>query len=185
MLVRHLDLLAFIAMIVIVAGVSGCGKTTVGGLLAARLGWPFVDGDSLHPRSNLAKMASGVPLTDEDRMPWLAAIAQWIDAQLAGHRPGVVACSALKRRYRAVLLDGRPSVLMAFLLIDHDVAARRMAARQGHFFSADLLGSQLTVLEPPSPEESQVVPVPVLDQPGDTADEIVRRLHLIGSARST
>lgn len=177
--------MAFVAVIVIVAGVSGSGKTTVGELLAARLGWTFVDGDSLHPRSNLAKMASGLPLTDDDRMPWLAAIAQWIDAQLAKELPGVVACSALKRRYRAVLLDGRPSVLMAFLLIDHDVAARRMAARRGHFFSADLLGSQFAVLEPPSPQEPQVVPVPVLDQPGDTAEEIVRRLHLIGSATST
>jgi carbohydrate kinase (thermoresistant glucokinase family) len=168
-------------MIVIVAGVSGSGKTTVGGLLAARLGWPFVDGDSLHPGSNVAKMASGVPLTDEDRMPWLAAIGEWIDAQLARDQPGVVACSALKRSYRALLLDERPSVRMAFLLIDHEVCTRRMAARKGHFFSADLLASQFAVLEPPSADEPRVVLVPVFDRPGTTADEIVRRLHLITS----
>lgn len=171
-------------MIVIVAGVSGSGKTTVGGLLAALLSWPFVDGDSLHPRSNVVKMASGVPLTDEDRGPWLAAIGRWIDGQLADGRSGVVACSALKRRYRAALLDGRPSVLMAFLLIDQEVAARRMAARRGHFFSADLLGSQFAALEPPSAGEPQVVPVPVLGEPGATAEEIMSRLNLIGSATS-
>ncbi len=160
------------------AGVSGSGKTTVGGMLARRLGCPFVDGDSLHPRSNVEKMASGVPLTDEDRMPWLAAIGRWIDTWLALDQPGVVACSALKRSYRAALLDGRPSVLMAFLLIDQEVAARRMTARKGHFFSAALLGSQFAALELPTPDEARVVPVPSGDRPADTVDEIVRRLGL-------
>src|SRR5260370_18533525 len=120
-------------MIVIVAGVSGSGKATVGGLLSACLGWPFVDSDSLHSRSNIEKMASGVPLTDEDREPWLAAIAAWIDARRACGAPGVVACSALKRKYRAALLDGRPSGRMDFLLVDPAVAASRLAARAGHF----------------------------------------------------
>jgi gluconokinase len=172
------DRWASAATVVIVAGVSGSGKTTVGGLLARRLGWPFVDGDSLHPRSNVAKMASGVPLTDEDRMPWLAAIGRWIDGQLARDQPGVVACSALKRAYRAELRDGRPSVLMAFLMIDQEVAVRRMAARKGHFFSAALLGSQFAALEPPATDETRVVPVPAGDQPADTVDEVVRRLGL-------
>src|SRR6266705_4797413 len=104
-------------MIVIVAGVSGSGKTTVGELLASRLSWPFTDGDSLHPKSNVAKMASGIPLTDADRMPWLRAIGAWIDGQSALGLPGIVACSALRRRYRAELLDGRADVSMAFLLI--------------------------------------------------------------------
>ena len=165
-------------MIVIVAGVSGCGKTTVGGLLAARLDWQFIDGDSLHPRANLMKMASGVPLTDEDRMPWLAAIGQWMDNRIARDQSAVVACSALKRRYRDVLLDGRPSVLMAFLLIEHEVAAGRMAARTDHFFAAHLLSSQFAALEPPSADEPQVVPVPVTGPPVDIADAIVNRLHL-------
>jgi gluconokinase len=169
-------------MIVILAGVSGCGKTTVGNLLAARLGWPFVDGDSLHPPSNLAKMSSGVPLTDEDREPWLAAIGQWIDTQLASEQPGVVASSALRRSYRATLLDGRPSVVMAFLTVDQQVAAQWMAARRDHFFSAALLSSQFAALEPPTPDEPRVVPVEVRGQPADTVDEIVRRLHLMPAA---
>src|SRR5579862_3289781 len=118
-------------MIVIVAGVSGSGKTTVGELLAARLSWPFIDGDSLHPAANVAKMASGIPLTDADRMPWLRAIGTWIDGQLALDQPGIVACSALKRRYRDELLDHRPGVVIAFLLISASVAAARLAARHG------------------------------------------------------
>jgi gluconokinase len=169
-------------MIVIVAGVSGSGKTTVGELLATRLRWPFVDGDTLHPAANVAKMASGVPLTDADRAPWLRAIGAWIDDQVAAGRPGLVACSALKRSYRAELLAGRPAVRMAFLLIDREVAARRLAARHGHFFAAGLLGSQFADLEPPSPDETNVVPIPVAGRPSDTADEIISHLGLAALA---
>ena len=170
-------------MIVIVAGVSGSGKTTVGELLAARLNWPFIDGDSLHPQANVAKMASGIPLTDADRMPWLRAIGTWIDGQLALELPGIVACSALKRRYREELLDHRPDVVIAFLLISASVAASRLAARPGHFFDADLLGSQFAALEQPGPREDRVLPVPVTAtaSPADLADQIIVRLGL-GSA---
>ncbi len=135
-------------MIVIVAGVSGSGKTTVGSLLASELGWPYTDGDSLHPPANVAKMASGQPLTDADRAPWLAAVGSWVDGQIARGASGIVACSALKRQYRRTLLDQRPGAVVAFLLIDYEVAASRLAARRGHFFDPELLGSQFADLEP-------------------------------------
>lgn len=165
-------------MIVIVAGVSGSGKTTVGSLLASELGWPYVDGDSLHPPANVAKMASGQPLTDADRSPWLAAVGSWIDGQVARDAPGIVACSALKRQYRRTLLGHRPSAVVAFLLIDYDVAASRLAARRGHFFDPDLLVSQFADLEPPAGDEPQVVPVPVRDSPQQTAADVVHRLGI-------
>jgi gluconokinase len=167
---------------VIVAGVSGCGKTTVGELLARQLGWRFTDGDSLHPAPNIAKMAAGQPLTDEDRAPWLRLIGERIDAFLAGGQPVIVACSALKRGYRAELLGGRPEVWMAFLVIEFELACQRLAARRGHFFDPELLGSQFADLEPPVPDEPRVIAVSAAGSPGDAADEIRRRLELTGPA---
>ena len=167
-------------MILIVAGVSGSGKTTVGELLAGRLGWLFTDGDSLHPAANIAKMAHGVPLTDADREPWLRAIGDWIDARQARGQRTVVACSALKRSYRAGLLADRPWAAIAFLLVDFEVTKRRLAARHGHFFDADLLASQFAALEQPSPDEAGVIPVPVLAGPAQSADQIMRDLALAG-----
>ena len=169
-------------MIVIVAGVSGSGKSTVGALLAGRLGWPFTDGDLLHPDANIAKMARGEPLTDEDRMPWLRAVGESMDQRIAAGQAAILACSALKRRYRDLLLADRPAARIAFLQIDRDVAARRLAGRHGHFFDPDLLDSQFADLEPPAPDETAVLLVPVQDQPQVTADEIVRRLDLDGAA---
>lgn len=169
-------------VIVIVAGVSGSGKSTVGKLLAGRLGWPFTDGDLLHPEANIAKMARGEPLTDEDRMPWLRAIGESMDERIAHDQPAILACSALKRRYRDLLLADRPAARIAFLQIDRDVAASRLAGRHGHFFDPDLLDSQFADLEPPAPDETSVLAVPVRDQPQVTADEIVRRLGLDGAA---
>src|ERR1017187_380677 len=96
-------------MIVLLSGVSGCGKSTVGDLLASKLVWPFIDGDSLHPAANIAKMRAGIPLTDEDRWPWLEAVAAVMDTHIAAGRSAVVACSALKRSYRDLLLAGRPA----------------------------------------------------------------------------
>ena len=170
-------------MIVIVAGVSGSGKSTVGALLSGRLGWPFTDGDLLHPDANIAKMARGEPLTDEDRRPWLRAIGESMDERIAAGQSAILACSALKRRYRDMLLADRPAARIAFLRIDQDVAARRLARRHGHFFDPDLLASQFTDLELPGPDECAVLVVPVQDQPQATADEIVRRLNLDGTAR--
>ncbi len=160
------------------AGVSGSGKTTAGGLLAERLGWQFVDGDSLHPAANIAKMARGEPLTDADRAPWLRRIGDRIDAEEAAGRHSVIACSALKRQYRTELLGGRPEVRMVFLALDYGVAHQRLAARSGHFFDASLLGSQFTALEPPAPEEARVLTVSARAEPAQIATEIIRDLGL-------
>jgi gluconokinase len=168
--------------IVVVAGVSGSGKSTVGALLAGRLGWPFTDGDLLHPDANIAKMARGEPLTDEDRMPWLQAIGASMDERIAAGQPAILACSALKRRYRDLLRAGRPAAKIAFLQIDQAVSARRLAGRHGHFFDPHLLASQFADLETPGPDETAVLIVPVQDQPQATADEIVRRLGLSNAA---
>lgn len=165
-------------MIVVVAGVSGSGKTTVGTLVAARLGWPFTDGDLLHPAANIAKMAAGVPLTDEDRRPWLLAVGRWMDGQIARQESGLIACSALKRRYRDQLLVPRPAARMAFLEIGQDVAARRLAGRSGHFFKPGMLGSQFADLELPGPDERAVTVIPVCSSPDQTAGEVIRRLRL-------
>ena len=138
-------------------GVSGSGKTTTASRLAAELGWAFLDGDDLHSAENICKMASGMPLTDEDRWPWLRSIAAWIDAAGQAGRSGVVACSALKRSYRKILLDGRPNVRLVYLQADPATLAPRVAARQGHFMPATLLRSQFETLEEPKPDEHPIV----------------------------
>jgi gluconokinase len=164
-------------MIVLVAGVAGSGKTTVGALLARRLGWPFEDGDALHPAANIAKMHAGVPLTDEDRGPWLAAVMAWLDAQFTAGQPAVIACSALKRRYRDQLRQGRPELRIVFLQADRAILAARLASRHGHFFKPALLDSQLADAEIPPPSEPALLVM--ADQPAAAmVDEIVGRLGL-------
>jgi gluconokinase len=158
-------------MILIVAGVSGSGKTTVGALLAGRLGWPFADADDFHPAANVAKMRAGIPLTDQDRWPWLRAIAAWMDERIRLGEDVVITCSALKRSYRDLLLGGRPEARMVFLAPDREVLTRRLAARVGHFFPEKLLASQLSDLEPPGPDERVIRVVPA-DTPARTADAI-------------
>ena len=143
-------------MILLVAGVSGCGKTTVGALLAERLHWRFADGDTFHSAADVAKMHAGIPLTDEDRRPWLQAITAWMDERIAAGESAVVTCSALKRAYRAELLDGRPEARMIFLSVDRAEADRRLTSRTGHFFPERLLSSQFAALEPPQPDEPRV-----------------------------
>lgn len=136
---------------VVVMGVSGCGKTTVGRAVAARLGVAWQDGDDLHPAGNVAKMAAGVALTDADRWPWLDRVA----AVLRTEAPVVVGCSALRRVYRDRLRAGADGAV-AFLHLDgaREVIAARMAARPGHFMPPALLDSQFTTLEPPGPDEA-------------------------------
>ena len=139
--------------VVVVTGVSGSGKSTIGAALAARLGWAWADGDAFHPAANIAKMTAGTPLTDADRGPWLDEIGRWIDAAARAHSPAVIACSALKRSYRDRLRAGRPQVRMVYLIVDLKTLHQRLTDRRGHMFHADMLGSQLAVLEPPTPDE--------------------------------
>ncbi|MFO1325895.1 MAG: gluconokinase [Rubrivivax sp.] len=135
---------------VVVMGVSGCGKSTVGRLLAARLGLPYIEGDELHPPENVARMAAGTPLTDDDRLPWLQRVGERLAAEPRG---AVVACSALRRRYRDRLRQHAPGLRLVFLHGDPALLARRLAARQGHYMPASLLPSQLQALEPPQADE--------------------------------
>ena len=150
--------------LVLVMGVSGAGKSTVGTLLAARLGVPFADADAFHPPANVAKMASGQPLEDADRWPWLDAIGAWLDAQAARDEGGVVTCSALKRAYRARLLGARPAVRLLYLEGDATLIGARQAARPNHFMPASLMASQFATLEPPAPEERAII-LPVAPPP--------------------
>lgn len=137
---------------VVVMGVSGSGKSTVGAALAAALGLPFVDGDSLHPAANVQKMAAGIPLDDVDRGPWLDAVAARLTAG-----PVVIACSALKRVYRDRLRAGAPELVLVFLDVDRAVLADRMEHRPGHFMPPALLDSQVATLERPSDDERALV----------------------------
>ncbi|RFS82007.1 gluconokinase [Actinomadura spongiicola] len=161
--------------VIVVAGVSGSGKTTVGALLAERLGWDYAEADAFHPAANIAKMRAGRPLDDADRLPWLRAIAMWIDDRLTTGRPGVVTCSALKRRYRDLLAGGRPAVRVVLLDGDRDTIAARMRDREGHFFGAELLDSQFADLEVPGPDENVPV-VPVTGTPAETVTRILGAL---------
>lgn len=154
---------------VVVMGVSGSGKSTVGEQVAELLGVPFVDGDALHPAANVAKMASGIPLTDDDRIPWLRAVGR----ALAETSPegAVVACSALKRSYRDLIRSEAPDALFAELDGDRALLAARMAARPGHFMPVSLLDSQLATLEPLQPEE-RGLRLDVSRSPAELADAI-------------
>jgi gluconokinase len=137
-------------MIVVLMGVTGSGKTTLGQLLADQLGWTFVEGDDFHPQANVEKMHRGEPLTDADRAPWLRALRVRIDELAAAGRSAVVACSALKQAYRDVLVSGRPEVVFVHLTVPAAVIRDRLDRRRGHFMPAALLDSQLATLEAPA-----------------------------------
>ncbi|MDQ2859679.1 MAG: gluconokinase [Pseudomonadota bacterium] len=161
--------------VLVIMGVSGSGKTTVARPLAERLGWTFKEGDGLHPPANIAKMKAGIPLTDADRAPWLAAIAAWIDGHAAAGHAGVVTCSALKRAYRDRLTDGRPQVRIVFLKGSEPLIAERVAKRTHHFMPPSLLASQFATLEPPTPEEHPIV-VDIAQPVAAQVEAIVRAL---------
>lgn len=162
-------------LVVVLMGVAGSGKSTVGPLLAQRLGWDFGEGDVLHPPGNIAKMAAGQPLTDADRKPWLARVRDWIDDHLAAGRSGVITCSALRRSYRDVLRE--PGVVFVHLSGSRDLLAARLTTRRGHFMPVSLLDSQLANLEPPGRDEHALT-IPIEADPREQVDAIVRALEL-------
>ena len=140
----------------IVMGVSGSGKSTIGALLARLLHWEFADGDAFHPAANVRKMSTGIALTDVDRWPWLHSIAAWIDAKRRAGEHGVVACSALRRSYRRVLVDGRDDVWLVYLKAEPAVLRERLRTRENHFMPADLLQSQFDTFEELEPHENAI-----------------------------
>ena len=162
---------------VVLMGVAGSGKSSVMAALVARLGWPTLEGDALHPPANVAKMAAGVPLTDADRAPWLDAIADWVSEREAERQSSLLTCSALRRAYRDALRRARPSVWFVHLSAPRSVLASRMQQREGHFMPASMLESQLATLEPLEPDE----PGTTLDasmSPDELADQIIGTLRL-------
>jgi gluconokinase len=161
----------------VVMGVSGSGKSTIADKLAARLCWTFEDGDRFHPASNVAKMSAGHPLTDEDRWPWLQAIADEIDRVCQAGQHAVIACSALKRAYRDVLVHERSDVRIIYLNGTQDLIAHRLAERKGHFMPPGLLESQFNTLEPPDARENPVT-VSIDASVDAIVDDIVRQLGL-------
>ncbi|MEA2891256.1 MAG: gluconokinase [Bradyrhizobium sp.] len=168
----------------IVMGVSGSGKTTVANELAGRLHWTFEDGDRFHPKSNVEKMRAGHPLTDEDRWPWLNAIADEIGRVCAAREHVVVACSALKRTYRDVLLRGRDDVRFVFLNGTQQLIAHRLSLRKDHFMPPGLLDSQFRTLEPPGADEDAIDVS--IDAPVDTiVEDIVSKLEATSAGRDS
>lgn len=161
---------------VVVMGVSGCGKSTVGRALAARLGVHYVEGDELHPTENVARMAAGVPLTDADRHGWLQEVAGQLANATTEARGVVVACSALKRSYRELLRAAAPDVRFVHLQGDAALLAQRLAARKGHYMPASLLPSQLQTLQAPGPDEAALT-LPITEPPEALADQAERWLR--------
>lgn len=162
--------------VLVFMGVSSTGKSTVAAMLAGRLGWHFQEGDDLHPEANVAKMAAGHALTDEDRMPWLEIVASWIDERIAAGEPGIITCSALRRRYRDVLR--RDEVTFVHFTGDRDLILQRMMRRQGHFMPPALLDSQFRTLEDPGDDE-QHISVNVDQSPEQQTAEVISRLGLL------
>ena len=164
-------------MVIVIAGVSGAGKTTVGRALAARTGFAFAEGDEFHPAANVAKMRAGEPLDDRDRAPWLDRLAAAIDEWLGEGRDVVLTCSALRRAYRDRLRRGRAGVRILQLDVPRAVLEQRLRARTGHFMPASLLASQLATLEPPADAEDLFV-VPAADAVDRIVDRILAALDL-------
>ncbi|XP_013876215.1 probable gluconokinase [Austrofundulus limnaeus] len=180
-------------MIYILMGVSGSGKTSLGTFLSEKLGWPFYEGDNFHPHENIQKMARGEPLTDQDRFPWLLKLHEIINRERSSGSDALIACSALKRLYRQILLHGSSAltssscphqsispptssdVFFLYLHGDYDFIYQRMVARKGHYMKADLLRSQFDILEPPTDEEN-VLPLDIRKSVADLVLEVEKHL---------
>ena len=163
--------------VVIVMGVSGCGKSTIGALLASRLRWEFEDADWFHPASNVDKMHSGIPLTDEDRWPWLDAVAAWIDKTRRSGGHGVIACSALKRSYRDVLIGDRADVRLVYLKGDETLIARRIATRHEHFMPRSSAAQPIRSARGAGPDENPII-VSIEPQPREIVARILSAMNM-------
>ena len=163
--------------VLICMGVSGAGKTTVAHLIDDVLGWPFQEGDELHPPANVDKMSRSIPLTDEDRWPWLEKCKAWIDGRLADDGRGLITCSALKREYRDYLIAGRTDqVRILYLRATRDTLIKRVEARRGHYMPPALLDSQLATLQEPAADEHPIV-VSVEQSSDEMSRDILQRLR--------
>ncbi|KAM9360487.1 putative gluconokinase [Symphorus nematophorus] len=187
-------------MIYIIMGVSGCGKSTLGAFLSEKLGWPLHEGDNFHPPENIEKMARGEPLTDQDRLPWLLKLHEVIERERGSGSDALVACSALKRLYRQILIFGSkalasstdpdqqilpptsPDVFFLFMHGDYELLRQRMVARRGHYMKADMLRSQFDVLEPPLDEEN-VLQLDIRRSIADMAMEVERHIVSLKSSQ--
>jgi carbohydrate kinase (thermoresistant glucokinase family) len=165
------------AAVLVVMGVSGSGKSTIAAMLAHRLHWLYEDGDWFHPKKNIEKMHQGEQLNDADRWPWLHAIADWIDATRRSGNRGIVACSALKRAYRDILIGQRQDVRLIYLKGDQNLIAQRIAARADHFMPPKLLDSQFAALEEPKADERPIT-VSVVPHPREIVETIVQKLNI-------
>jgi carbohydrate kinase (thermoresistant glucokinase family) len=161
--------------VLLVMGVSGSGKTTLGLGLAARTGWTFLDADDLHSPDAIARMTAGIPLTDGDRWPWLARVADWIAERHRAGEPGIVACSALKREYRDRLRDAHPDLRLAYLRAEPQQIAERLARRTRHFFPPALVTAQFADLAEPGPDEQPII-VPFGQTAGDGVEAVLAAL---------
>lgn len=161
--------------VLVLMGVSGSGKSTVAQELRRLLGWPFQEGDDLHPPPNVEKMRAGQPLDDEDRQPWLEAVARWIDGQLAARQPGIVTCSNLKRAYRRMTIGDRHGVTLVYLKGDRAEIQERLDNRAHRYMPPSLLGSQFDALEEPAPDEHPIT-VAVRGTVAETVLDLLRQL---------
>jgi carbohydrate kinase (thermoresistant glucokinase family) len=168
--------------VLVVMGVSGSGKSTMAALLAGQLGWDFLEGDDLHPEANVEKMASGTPLNDEDRAPWLDTVSSWIIEHAMADVPGIITCSALKRRYRDTLRE--QNVIFVHMVGTKQLLGKRMSARLDHFMPTTLLDSQLETLEPLD-EDEQGILIDASRSPAEGAAAVVTALQLKPAAGSS
>ena len=163
--------------VLVLMGVSGSGKSTVGLELHRVLGWPFQEGDDLHPAANVEKMRSGQPLDDNDRLPWLRAVARWIDGQLAAHQPGIITCSNLKRAYRDITIGFRRGVRLVYVKADEQLIRLRTVSRVHRYFPPSLLASQFEILEEPGEDEHPIT-ISVHGTVAETVLNLLRQLAL-------